>query len=130
MTESRLRRRPADRFAGAEHAFELAAIAERLRNEPHPGKDGHRQITIFRDGPVSLVLFDFEQDGRLVDHLADGLVSIHVLGGRVAVRTGEANHDLAAGSLLVLVPGVVHNLHAVEPSRVLVSVVLEPKPDA
>jgi quercetin dioxygenase-like cupin family protein len=127
MEEPRLRQRPADRFAGLEHVFELAAIAEGLRREPHPAKDGHRQMTIFHDGPVSLVLFDFERDGRLVDHVAEGLVTIHVVAGRIAVRTREGSHELAAGSLLVLAPGVAHDLHAPEPSQVLLTVHLASK---
>jgi quercetin dioxygenase-like cupin family protein len=127
MEEPRLRQRPADRFAGSEHVFELAEIAERLRHEPHPATEGHRQMTIFSDGPVSLVLFDFERGGRLVDHVADGLVTIHVVAGRIAVRTQERSHELPAGSLLVLAPGVAHDLHALEPSQVLLTVDLASK---
>jgi quercetin dioxygenase-like cupin family protein len=127
MDAPRLRQRPADRFAGLEHAFELASMAERLRRERHPATDGHRQMTIFSDGPVSLVLFDFERDGRLLDHVADGLVTIHVVAGRIAVRTRERSHELPAGSLLVLAPGVAHDLHAHEPSQVLLTVHLASK---
>ena len=122
MEEPRLRRRPADRFGGPEHVFELAAIAEQLRHERHPARGGHRQMTIFRDGPMSLVLFDFDGGGRLVDHVAEGLVSIHVVSGRIAVRTRESSHELPAGSLLVLAPGVAHDIHAPEPSQVLVTI--------
>jgi len=127
MVEPRLRQRPADRFAGPEHVFDLAAIAERLRHERHPATDGHRQMAIFSDGPVSLVLFDFERDGRLLDHVAEGLVTIHVVAGRIAVRTRERSHELPAGSLLVLASGVAHDLHAHEPSQVLLTVHLASK---
>jgi quercetin dioxygenase-like cupin family protein len=127
MEEPRLRQRPADRFAGPEHVFELAAIADRLRRERHPATAGHRQMTIFSDGPVSLVLFDFERDGGLVDHVADGLVTIHVLAGRIAVKTPERGHELAAGSLLILAPRVAHDLHAHEASQVLLTVHLATK---
>ncbi len=123
----RLRRPPADRFAGPEHVFDLADSAAQLRAEPHPAQDGHRQLTIVHHGAVALVLFDFEPDGRLVDHVADGLVTIHALTGHIQVTTREGRHELDAGMLLVLAPGVAHDLSAALPSQVLLTVHLEPK---
>lgn len=124
--QERLRRAPTERFAGSEHLYELAGIAEELRAEPHRATGGHRQMTIFRRGPVALVLFDFEADGRLLDHVADGLVTIQAVAGRVRVKTPEGDHDLVGGSLLVLDPGVRHDLHASIPSQVLLTVHMEP----
>src|SRR5450756_2937960 len=65
--QARLRRAPVERFAGTDSVHNLAEIAAQLRAEPHPATDGHRQMTIAHHGPVALVLFDFEADGRLVD---------------------------------------------------------------
>lgn len=124
---ARLRRPPAERFAGAEHVYNVADIAAQLRVEPHPAKDGHRQVTIVHHGSVALVLFDFEQGGRLVDHVADGLVTIHTLAGHIQVKTREGRHELDAGTLLVLSPGVAHDLYAAMQSQVLLTVHLEPK---
>jgi quercetin dioxygenase-like cupin family protein len=123
---ARLRRPPAERFAGTEHVYDLAEMAARLRGEPHLATDGHRQMTIAHLGSVALVLFDFEAGGRLVDHVVDGLVTIQTLTGHVAVRTAEGDHELGAGNLLVLSPGVAHDLHASAPSQVLLAVHMEP----
>jgi quercetin dioxygenase-like cupin family protein len=124
--QARLRRPPKERFAGTEHVYDLAEIARQLRMEPHPAKDGHRQITIAHHGPVALVVFDFEADGWLLDHVADGLVTIHTLAGQVEVKTAAGDHQLPAGTLLVLAPGEAHDLHASLPSQVLLTVHLEP----
>ena len=124
--QARLRRAPVERFAGTEHVYNLAEIAAQLRAEPHPGTDGHRQMAIAHHGSVALVLFDFEADGQLVDHVADGLVTIHALAGHVQVKTSEGEHELDAGALLVLSPGVAHDLHASVPSQVLLTVHMEP----
>jgi quercetin dioxygenase-like cupin family protein len=125
--QARGRRPPRERFAGTEHVYDLGRIAAQLRAEPRPAASGHRQMTIVHHGQAALVLFDFEAQGRLVDHVADGLVTIHVLAGQVQVRTSEGDHDLDAGTLLVLSPGVRHDLHASTPSQVLLTVHLEPK---
>ena len=123
--EARLRRAPVERFAGPEHFYNLPEIAEELRAEPHPATNGHRQITIAHHGPVALVLFDFEADGRLVDHVADGLVTIHALEGHVQVKTEEGERELSTGTVLVLSPGVTHDLRAIVPSQVLLTVHME-----
>ncbi len=124
--QARLRPAPTERFAGREHVYDLAEIATQLRAEPHPATGGHRQMTIFHQGSVALVLFDFEAGGGLVDHVADGLVTIQAVAGRVRVKTPEGDHDLVGGSLLVLAPGVAHDLHASAPSQVLLTVHMEP----
>jgi quercetin dioxygenase-like cupin family protein len=124
MEAGRLRERPTVRFAGAEHVFDLAQEAARLRTEAHPAKDGHRQVVLFREDPVSLVLFDFDAGGVLPNHLADGIVTIHVVSGRAEVTTSSERHVLEAGSVLVLRPGISHDLTAPVPSQVLVSVYL------
>jgi len=42
------------------------------------------------------------------------------------VRTSEGDHELGAGTLLVLSPGVAHDLHASVPSQVLLTVHMQP----
>src|SRR6476661_235647 len=103
--EERLRPHPSDRFAGESHVFDLKGTLSDLRAEAHSAKNGHRQATIFHRAPVTHVLFDFEPGGELADHTAHGLVTIHVLEGRITVQTTE-KHELGAGMMLILSPGV------------------------
>lgn len=124
--QERLRPAPVERFAGNEHLYDLTALAGQLRAEPHPAIGGHRQMTIVHHESLALVLFDFEADGCLVDHVADGLVVIQALSGQIRVSTPEGDHELASGDLLVLAPGVHHDLRASAPSRVLLTVNMEP----
>ena len=58
--------------------------------------------------------------------LRRGLVTIHALAGHVQVKTSEGERELDAGTLLVLSPGVSHDLHASVPSQVLLTVHMEP----
>lgn len=124
-SDARLRRPPEERFAGPEHLFDLDAASEALRGEPGGARNGHRQITLFRRAGVSVILFDFEPGGWLADHAADGYVTVHVLSGEIRMVTGDDDYPMPAGSLLVLNPGVRHDVRAVQPSRVLLTVRLE-----
>src|SRR5688500_6561901 len=112
---------PRERFVGAEHLFDLGDIAARLRTESGPVRDGHRQITI-RKGPLTLIVFDFEAGGRLANHRAQADVMIMALSGSLEVSTTERTHRLGPASVVVLEPGVQHDVVPPEPSQMLLAV--------
>ena len=123
--QERLRSHPSERFAGESHVFDLGKTLRNLRAEVHPAERGHRQMTIFHHAPVTQVIFAFEPGGELADHAAHGLVTIHVLEGRLAVQADGRDHELRAGYILVLTPDVRHNVRALEASAMLLTVHLE-----
>jgi len=122
--KGRLRRQPLERFAGPEHVFNLAAMAGMLWREDHPAADGHRQLTLYHKDELTLVLFDFEAGSMLADHEADGYVTIQTISGELEVSTPAATRHLPPGSLLVLVPGVRHDVTARVASQMLLTVYL------
>ncbi len=126
---SRLREAPSARFSGPQHAFDLLDLSAHLLNETHLGANGHRQMTIFHRDATTMVLFAFEAGGKMNDHQANGLVTIHVLDGALSVEaegeTGRQTHELHAQGVLVLSPGVLHSVLAREASRMLLTVHLE-----
>jgi len=125
QTTERLRPQPEERFAGVARTFDLGAALAALRAEAHEAQDGHRQITLFHRSPVAYVLFAFDPGGALNEHAANGLVTIHVLEGRMNVRADGLEHDLPAGQVLILNPGVLHDVRAVEAGAMLLTVHME-----
>ena len=128
-TTTRLREAPSTRFSGPQHVFDLLEMSAHLLNEAHLGANGHRQMTIFHRDATTIVLFAFEAGGTLANHKANGLVTIHALDGALTVKaqseSGWQTHDLHAQQILVLSPGVLHNVTAQEASRMLLTVHLE-----
>jgi quercetin dioxygenase-like cupin family protein len=118
----RERQDPEERFAGDAHLYDLGAAAQGLREEEQAARRGHRQVTLVHDDGITVLLFDFEPGGELPSHVADGLVMIQVIAGRIDVTTTEETHSIAAGSLLVLAAGVRHDVLAREQSQVLLTV--------
>ena len=121
-SDARRRPRPSDRFAGLEHTLDIRESLRALRAEGSAGGSGHRQITLMHEAPVRLVLFAFEAGGRLPQHRAPGWVTIHVLSGRMQVRTPEKQHDLAEGQVLALAPNVLHDVDAPDKADMLLGV--------
>lgn len=118
----RLRPHPEDRLASAVQVVSLAATAAQLRAELHAPVAGHRQIAVFRHGPVTMLQFVFEAGGLLKEHQADGVVTIHTLSGRLMVIADEEPHELGPGELVALAPAVPHSVRAIEASEMLLTV--------
>ena len=75
--------------------------------------------------PVAQVLFAFEAGGELTDHSAHGLVTIHVLEGRLMVQADGHDHELGVGQVLILNPDVPHDVRAPEAGAMLLTVHME-----
>lgn len=120
--EERLRPPPAERFKGPSHLFDLDDVAERLKSEDHPSRDGHRQMTLLQMDHITHVAFTFDAGGHLAEHSAPGLVTIHVHAGRLEVAASGETHDMGAGRVLVLAPGIAHDVRASEESVMLLTV--------
>ena len=120
---ARPREHPDVRFAPEQHAIDLRAAAGELARTP--GRHGHRQKAIYRHGRLTVALFTFDAGASLPDHVAAGVVTINVLDGLLRVSAGGVERALPAGNLLVLAPGVRHDVYAEQPSTMLLQVCLE-----
>lgn len=123
---NRLRVHPEQRFDHPELQFDLNDVAAKLQAEPM-GNHRHRQETIYRHGPLTVALFLFEEGASMSEHEAKGTVTVQVLKGRLKISADGRSHELPGGSLLVLAPGVRHDVRAVEASQMLLTVCLEHK---
>ncbi|HMN41269.1 MAG TPA: AraC family ligand binding domain-containing protein [Phycisphaerales bacterium] len=121
----RLRQHPAERFAAPQHHYNLHEVATRLGREAEAGQAGHRQETLYKHGATTVALFLFGHLTRLPAHRAGGVVVIQVLEGHIQVTAEDRAHDLHAGHLLALAPGVEHDVLAREVSRMLLTVHLD-----
>ncbi len=118
----RLRLHPDNRFSNPPAIVDLHGAAAALRAEPNAGERGHRQETLFKHGNLTVALFVFDRFSHLPEHVAQGVVIMHVLKGWMKISAGDVEHELKAGQLLVVQAGVRHGLKAEEESEVLVSV--------
>lgn len=123
-SESRLREHPEQRFAAPIPRIDLKEAAERLRREPAHPTQGHRQIALYHHGSLTVALFQFNRDGGLEKHVADAAIIIHALEGTISVQTAESITTLTNGQMLMLPPGVPHDIKAVQPALVLLTVCL------
>ena len=93
-----------------------------MRRQSPQARNGHRQVTLLKHPRGTVSLFDWEPGGELAEHQANGYVTIQCLRGRLTVTTATAAHDLSAGRMLVMNPGVRHAVRAAEASQMLLTV--------
>lgn len=122
MPLDRLRTPPEERLAAPVQLVDLSATTTALRAEAHLPVAGHRQIAVYRQGPVTLVSFLFDPAGIMKEHRADGVVTIHVLSGHLQVTATDHTYELTAGCLLALGPNVSHTVLAMATSEMLLTV--------
>ena len=120
----RLREHPRQRFAPSERVIDLEEVFEALVDEPHEAIDGHRQIAIDREGPLTMVAFHFQAGATLPNHLVEGAVTLQVLEGRLEVSTPEHEFYIDGGQILALDPGVPHDVKARRESKMMMTVFL------
>lgn len=121
--EPRLRPHLDERFAAEQIAIDLPAVIARLRAEPRAGERGHRQETLYRHGGWTIALFLFDRFTHIPEHKARGAILIHVLRGclKITAAAGQV-HELRAGQMLTLAPGIPHAVAAEEESEMLLHV--------
>lgn len=124
--KGRLRPPPEERFKPPQHLIDLEQAVRELAAEP-AGPHGHRQKTLYRHGNTTLALFIFDAGSRMNEHRADGVVTIQAIHGHIIIKAEGQEHELTPGRLLVLSPGVKHDVSVREPSQMLLIVNREPR---
>jgi quercetin dioxygenase-like cupin family protein len=101
---------------GTALAFDLAAEAAKLKQEPTWQHTGHNAKTLIKHSDVRVVLIALRAGARMQEHKTDQCVTLHTLQGRLRLHVGSDSLDLPTGSLMALDHTVVHDVEAMEES--------------
>jgi quercetin dioxygenase-like cupin family protein/hemerythrin-like domain-containing protein len=114
--------RPAQRMAGPLLRFDLAAELAQLHQEPSWQRGDRNAKTLVRQPDFRIVLTAMKAGARLAEHGAPGRLSIQTMQGRLHVRLGDDQIQLATGDLLALEQGIRHEVTAIEESAFLLTI--------
>ena len=101
--------------------FTLIQEIDELRNASQYRSSGHAARTLFKRPELRIVLIVLRQDAELKAHRTNQPVSIQTLMGRIAVALPDGGMVQDIGGLIVIEPGVVHNVKALTDSAFLLS---------
>ena len=85
-----------------------------------------KTVALFKSGQLEVIRLVLQAGKALPPHKVPGEITIHCLEGRMAVGADGTRHVLAAGQLLYLGGGVVHDVTALDDASALVTIVLQP----
>ncbi len=111
--------KPTSITQGAE--LDLAAADRELRSEDAYRLDGHTARTLVREPAMRIVLVVIRAGAKIAEHHSQDTASIHALAGHVRLTLPDRTVDLPAGKILVIAPGLAHNVEAVADSAFLLT---------
>jgi quercetin dioxygenase-like cupin family protein len=101
--------------------YDLLAIGAELRATKEYAQNGHTARSLAREDDVRIVLLAMKASARIAEHRAGETAVVHVLSGHVRLHLPDKTVDLPAGGLLVLRPGVQHDVEAIVDSAFLLT---------
>ena len=105
----------------AEHmVLDLGEVVTEIHAQSTAGQT-KGSVTLVKQGGMSLILTHLHAGGALAEHAAPGAATVQVLDGKVSVRIGEDEVEVAAGRLIAFNSGVRHSVVALEDSTVLLT---------
>lgn len=101
----------------------LDAVAREQLERARQASNGRSADTVYggHEQVLRQVVMALTAGTTMAEHESPGEATVHVLSGRVRLRSGDNAWDGRTGDLIV-VPPVRHDLHAVEDAVVLLTV--------
>ncbi len=84
-------------------------------------EDGTLSKVLYTDDQIRVVGFAFDVGQELTEHTATLPVLIQVISGRFRLTAGNDEYEIDSASWVHLAGSVPHSLYAVEPSRLLLT---------
>lgn len=109
-------------------SFDLDAIGQELRDESVYHRDGHAARTLLRAPDLRVLLMVIKAGARISEHHASATASVHVVSGHVRMQLPDRSVDLPAGHVLLLERGLKHDVEAVTPSAIVLTLGWHDKP--
>ena len=104
---------------GAMLSFKILDEITRLKAKPDWSSADRLATSLVKDDTLNILLMALKKGARLHEHRTKGPIAVHVLSGCIRFTAGGEGSELSSGSIVALDRDVVHELHALEESTVL-----------
>ena len=112
----------ADALSAPVMKFNLPREIESLTREPRFAEGKPSSKTLVKEPDLRLVLVALKAAGRMEEHNASGPTSIQAIAGRLRLTLRDRIVELATGDLLIMEPGVMHDVEALEDCAFLITI--------
>ena len=109
-------------LSGPMLTFDLKEQIREVRSEEGLHSGGRAARTLAKSGRMRLVLVAMDEGNVINTHQADSPLTIHVVEGDISFRSAAGEHRLKEGEVLFFGPGDAHDITALRPSALLITV--------
>jgi quercetin dioxygenase-like cupin family protein len=102
--------------------FDISEQVAELRREEAYNRSGRAGRTLTKSGRLRLLLVAMAEHNIIGTHQADSPLTIHVIEGDIQYRFEGAEHRLRQGQILFFGPGDAHDIRALRPSVLLITI--------
>jgi quercetin dioxygenase-like cupin family protein len=95
-------------------SIDLPMAIKQIREESTWKSSKRNAITVFKTDGFRVVLIGLHKDTEMARHIADGIISVQVLEGKMKFNTDNRSVELKEGQMLVLHERIPHSVLAVE----------------
>lgn len=107
-------------------SIDLPLFMEQIKEEK-TWKDGKRNaITLFKTNEMRMVLIALHEGSDMARHVADGMINVQVLEGRMQFTTDHQSVVLGKGQMIVLHEQIIHSVKAIQETIFLLTVTKPP----
>ena len=94
--------------------IDLNKLILQIKQEQAWKERDRNAITIYKTQGMSLVLMALKEGAELKKHLAQGIITVQVLEGRIKFTTDETEVERTKGEMLALHEKIPHSVFAVD----------------
>ncbi|HUE97466.1 MAG TPA: cupin domain-containing protein, partial [Longimicrobiaceae bacterium] len=102
--------------------FNLREQLAEMRQEEGFSRGGRAGRTLTKAGRMRLVLVAMVEGNVIHTNQAESPLTIHVLEGEITFRADDSDHQMHEGEILFFGPGDAHDITAIRPSSLLITI--------
>lgn len=103
-------------------SIDMFDFIKQLKSEPAWEKGDRNAMTVFKTDGMRIVLVALHEEAVLVRHIAQGIISVQVLEGKVSFNTDSQSVILEKGQMIALHKGEPHSVAAIKESVFLLTI--------
>lgn len=102
-------------------SIDLPSYIKQVKNEPAWHDSDRNAITVFKTNGLRIVLIALHEGAEMPKHIANGIISLQLLEGKIKFNTEKQSVELFNGQMLALHERIPHSVLAIEESIFLLS---------
>lgn len=103
-------------------SIDVPDFIQQLKNEPAWDKSDRNAMTLYKTEGMRIVLIALHEDAVLTRHIAQGIISVQVLEGKINFNTDGQSVVLEKGQMIALHKGEPHSVAAIKESVFLLTI--------